>query len=170
MCFLHNFGGYLHFISKSPLKLMIRKTLLLFSILFTLSTSLHAQSYNSGIGARLGFPAGLSYKQFISHTFAIEGIAGMNGLNTEKVSFSLTVLGENHSELFMPNLSVLYGLGGHVGSYDKAFEFGIDGIFGVEFVFDGAPIAFSFDIKPALSITTNIQPVVGGAFTLRYVF
>ena len=130
---------------------MTSKTLWLCCLLLALGTTLHAQSYTKGIGARLGFPAGLS-------------------INTDRLSYNLTILAVNHSEVLMENLSLMYGGGGHLGSYDEAFEFGVDGILGLEFVFDGAPIAFSFDIKPALSITTNIQPIVGGAFTLRYVF
>jgi hypothetical protein len=149
---------------------MTSKTLWLCCLLLALGTTLHAQSYTKGIGARLGFPAGLSYKQFIGNTLAIEGIGGINGINTDRLSYNLTILAVNHSEVLMENLSLMYGGGGHLGSYDEAFEFGVDGILGLEFVFDGAPIAFSFDIKPALSITTNIQPIVGGAFTLRYVF
>ena len=126
--------------------------------------------YNGAIGGRLGFPAGLSYKQFISHSLAIEGIAGLNGIGSEKMGFTAALLLENHSEVFVENLALYYGGGGHLGSYRGDFEFGIDGIFGLEFVFDGAPLAFSVDVKPALSITSNVAFIVGGAITLRYVF
>lgn len=146
------------------------KTFFALALLFALSSTVQAQLYNTGIGGRLGFPAGLSYKQFVSRTLALEGIAGMSGIGSDTPSFSATVLFENHSEVFMENLSLFYGGGGHLGTYKGAFEFGADGIIGLEFVFDGAPIAFSFDFKPALSITRNIAFTSGGAFTLRYVF
>lgn len=148
----------------------MKKLLLSACLLFALNTVLHAQAYQSGIGARLGFPAGLSYKQFTNRTLAIEGILGVNGIGSPKFSYSLTLLAENHNEILIENLFVLYGLGGHLGSYDSKFEFGIDGIVGLEYVFRNAPIAFSFDFKPNLSIISNVAFKSGGAFTLRYVF
>ncbi|MBK8471103.1 MAG: hypothetical protein IPL33_02195 [Sphingobacteriales bacterium] len=146
------------------------KFLFTFFFFLCLATTAQAQTYNGAIGARLGFPAGLSYKQFISRSLAIEGIVGLNGISSEQIGFTAALLLENHSEVFVENLALYYGGGGHLGSYRGDFEFGVDGILGLEFVFDGAPLAFSFDVKPAISITSNVAFIVGGAFTLRYVF
>ena len=56
--------------------------LLLVLILITLSTSTQAQTYNSAIGLRLGFPLSASYKTFINENGAIELYAGVRGYST----------------------------------------------------------------------------------------
>ena len=126
------------------------------------SIGLQAQPYSGAIGARLGFPSGVSYKQFFSDKWAFEGIGG---LYLGK-GFNVTGMAEGHAEVFGEGLLAIYGFGAHVGSYNEKLDIGPDAIIGLEFVLD-APIAITFDYKPALTLN-SFRFINGGGLTLRY--
>jgi hypothetical protein len=149
------------------------KVLLLF-LLFTLAStlSLSAQNYDRAIGLRMGFPAGLTYKQFLNHSMALEILAGIQRSTSIEgnAGFDVTALWENHSDSFVPELQFVYGIGAHAGMFKDKSNIGMDGIFGLEYTLN-APVCFSFDIKPSLALLgSNIRYVSGGGFSLRYIF
>mgnify|MGYP001615571992 CR=1 FL=1 len=47
---------------------------------------------------------------------------------------------------------------------------GVDGIIGLEYVFDGVPINLSLDYKPSFNITPGFFDPSGGALSIRYYF
>lgn len=147
---------------------MIFRTITRWASLFfmagTLLSFLQAQPYNGAIGGRLGFPAGLSYKQFLSNKWALEAIGGIY----LGKGFNLTGLAEGHAEVFNENVLFMYGLGGHIGSYDEKLDVGPDGIIGLEFILN-APISIGFDYKPALTIP-SFKFINGGGLTFRYIW
>lgn len=145
---------------------MLIRLFLVFTLTLSVCTSLLAQPYNSALGARLGMPAGLSYKVFLNDVSALEGVAAVR----IRHGFVASLWYERHSEVFTEQMLFVYGFGGHAGTYDEHFEFGADGILGLEYVFEQAPVSFMFDVNPTLSIRTNVGFLINGAFTLRYIF
>lgn len=160
---------------------MKKLTLCLFVVL---GTAVNAQlNYNTAIGLRGGETSGLTIKQGIGGSKAIEGIVGVygNGL-------SVTVLFEKYQGTGLSGLNWYYGAGAHVAFfdyyydrryyfrdgyyrsryyYDDGFGFGIDGVLGLEYKIPKAPIAFSLDIKPYVEmnnrggIWTSLDPGLG---------
>lgn len=155
------------------------KRILLTIILFiSMLPFLQAQEYSTGIGLRSGFANGVTLKHFQSSDVAIEGI-----LTTRWHGFMVTGLLEFHNDLDPSGLSWFYGFGGHVGFFggyndhpwfddDKDYTvIGIDGILGLEYVFEAVPISLSLDWKPAINLNGN-SGFWGddGAFSIRYVW
>jgi len=122
----------------------------------------HAQrDYKTGIGFRAGPLAGLSAKQFISNKNALELIysSKWNGTIFEG-------LYEIHHDFFKSeSFNFYYGGGAHYGHWNlnqadhpwfatngAHSTFGIDGIVGLEYCFEEAPISVSMDWKPMLNL------------------
>lgn len=138
------------------------KYIFLTSVLF-FSLGLKAQMpYKTAIGVRLGSPEGLSIKAAIKQNAAIEGIIGLH-----PYGMSVTGLYEKYQASGINKVQLYYGAGAHVGwntyrnyyyrkdrayfGYGRESYLGIDGIIGLEYKFDNAPFAISFDLKPALN-------------------
>lgn len=156
----------------------MRKFILTTSIFILTVLAANAQSYDTGIGLRGGLANGLTVKHFVSQNTAVEGI-----LTTRWGGFNITGLYEMHKIAFdTPGLYWFYGFGGHIGFWDgdrnpwfndteNYTVFGIDGIIGMEYVFEEIPFTIGIDWKPAINIAghTNFW-ADGGALTLRYIF
>ncbi|MES2588881.1 MAG: hypothetical protein V4622_07870 [Bacteroidota bacterium] len=151
------------------------KTIVIILALLFATTTFGQATYNTAIGLRAGETSGLTAKQFIGSSTAIEGIVG-----AWRYGISATVLFEKYVPAFNTSgLNWYYGAGGHASFknryydryyysrrdyydnyyYNGGFGLGIDGILGIEYKINGAPIAFSLDLKPFFEINTN-----GGAW------
>lgn len=133
------------------------------------STSLVAQkSYNTAIGLRAGGTSGLTVKQFIGSSHAIEGIIGF-----WPNAFSITATYQKYtSSGSVTGLNWYYGGGAHVAIetdptyhydknrgrwyyyryHDEGVGIGIDGIIGLEYKIPAIPFAISLDLKPFLEV------------------
>jgi len=149
-------------------------TLVLMMILLT-STAL-AQNYKQAIGLRGGLFNGISYKNFVTNSTAVEGI-----LHTRWQGWEVVGLIEYHNE--MPsngNFYWFYGYGAHLGFFDAQYShyasgtytvIGVDGILGLEYEFPKVPIAIGLDWKPYINLIGYSGFFGdGGAFSLRYTF
>ena len=134
----------------------IAKTLLVILLAFQGSAQ-----YSTAIGLRAGETSGLTIKQFIGGSNALEGILGV-----WQHGGSATLLFEHHAPAFGNGFNWYYGAGGHVSfqttySYWYRYErrnyyyyrdggtgLGIDGVLGLEYKIPKAPNAISFDLKP----------------------
>jgi hypothetical protein len=158
-------------------------------ITFMILASLHvaAQDYHTGIGIRLGgLNSGLTVKHFVNSRAAVEGILGFGYRH-----FMLTGLYEVHQPIAnAPGLAWYYGGGAHIGFFnyggyyrnykgrpyyveydgDHAAVFGIDGIVGIEYKFNKAPLNIGLDIKPFFDIYNGVSGYFDGALSFRFVF
>ncbi|MCH7411572.1 hypothetical protein MM239_19455 [Belliella sp. DSM 111904] len=121
-----------------------------------------AQGYNTGIGLRAGVGNGLTVKHFLSDKAAFEGI-----LHSRWRGLLITGLYEIHNDISeVRGLRWFYGGGAHLGTWNsnrgnqpwgdpnRSYTvFGLDGIIGLDYKFDGAPVNLSLDYKPAFNIT-----------------
>ena len=89
------------------------RKLFIVATLVAIASTLKAQNYKTGIGARVGFFNGLTVKHFVNRNNAVEGI-----LNFRWDGVIITGLYEWQYQL--PNASFEYylGVGGHIGIFD----------------------------------------------------
>lgn len=138
----------------------MRKTLIFITIIITgFMINLKAQDYQNALGLRAGLSTGITYKHFLSTTDAFEGI-----LTTRWGGFNLTGLYERHGRAFdTDNLYYYYGGGAHIGAWSGRNNpwfnntntytvIGIDGILGLEYVFEEIPFNISIDWKPGFNL------------------
>jgi hypothetical protein len=160
----------------------MRKALILFSVLalFTITKS-SAQSmgssYETAVGVKF-WPGALSIKHFVQDNTALEGLA-----NFWDHGFRFTGLYELHGDINgAPGLKWYVGPGAHLGWYngnwhhgdyyysDGGFSLGIDGVLGLDYKINGAPIALSLDINPYLELANHTYVDVWGGLGVRYTF
>lgn len=134
-------------------------------VIMTLGSEAMAQDYQTGVGLRAGVSNGLTIKHFISERAALEGL-----LHTRWRGLVITGLYEIHKDIDeLPGLKWFYGGGAHIGTWngnrgtrpwgdDKEgyTVFGLDGIIGLDYKFNAAPINLSLDYKPAFNLTENV--------------
>lgn len=153
----------------------LKKILFATILIAAFTTTLHAQSYNSAFGVRLGYENGLTLKKFFAPASATEFI-----LSASPRHFNLTGLYEYQQPVVgAPNLDWYLGIGAHLGAihtnkddYNGSFLLGADLIAGLEYIFPTAPFTASLDWKPSFNFTNNYNDYwfSGLALSLRYTF
>lgn len=141
----------------------MKKPILILAVLFSFLFVRESQAqYNTGIGLRLGSGNGITVKHFIKNGAAIEGI-----LYTRWQGFIITGLYQVHKDIAgAKGLQWFYGGGAHIGTWNadrrntpwgdngrNSTVVGLDGIIGLDYKFDNAPINLSLDWKPAINIS-----------------
>ncbi len=152
------------------------KKIMIAALLVAMTSTISAQNYRTGIGARVGFFNGLTVKHFLNRNNAVEGI-----LNFRWDGVIITGLYEWQNPL--PNaqgFDYYLGIGGHLGIFDdyhwKKHDHhdsytvvGLDLIIGLEYTFPQAPFTIGLDYKPAFNfIGDNHVWADGLALNLRF--
>ena len=138
----------------------MRKVIFLAAVLFTTLVS-EAQSNGSTYRTALGikfWPGGITIKHFIRDNRALEGIAYF-----WDHGFRFTGLYEIHGDINgATGLKWYVGPGAHIGAYnevwyhdghyynDGAVSFGVDGVLGLDYKINSAPLNFSVDWQPSV--------------------
>jgi hypothetical protein len=131
-----------------------------------------AQNYTTGVGLRFEWNSGISIKHFVNSKNAFEGMAFLFPSKGDGVEFAL--LYEYHGPFFeVENMNYYAGFGGHIGFWDRHgsdIVIGPDGILGLEYTFEDAPINLALDWHPFINLIGDYEPWLGrGGFTIRYV-
>lgn len=135
------------------------------------------QDYRTSAGIKF-YPGALTVKHFIKDDAAIEGL-----LSFWEYGARLTGLYEFHGDINnAPGLKWYAGGGAHVGFWnnkwkdryldrDHGVQIGIDGVVGLDYKFNRAPINLSLDWQPSFNIV-GYSYFEGGWFGLaiRYAF
>lgn len=135
----------------------VKRILTILAFIFIVSNS-YSQSYNTGIGVRLGYFNGVTAKHFIHSNRAIEGI-----ISSRWKGLIITGMYEYQNPLTgIPNFDWYIGGGCHVGfwgdgDYDEENDdsytiIGVDFVVGLEYIFRTAPFTLTFDWKPAVNL------------------
>lgn len=148
------------------------KTLLFAALLLLSASTVSAQNYRTGVGARVGFFNGITVKHFVSPGNALEGI-----VNFRWGGAIITGLYEWQQPIHSaPGLDYYLGVGAHIGFFDKykwdedqSTVFGADLVAGLEYTFPTAPFSIALDYKPAFNfIRDNHIWADGVALSLRF--
>ncbi len=131
-----------------------------------------AQSgYQTALGVKVWDGGGISLKHFTGGNNALEGIGYF-----WRQGFRITGLYEIHGPINGANgLQWYIGPGAHIGFYNDRYGnnsyIGIDGVLGLDYKFNGAPINISLDWQPSFEFGTN-RGFVGnwGGLGIRYTF
>ncbi len=126
--------------------------------------------YQTGIGVKVGWAGGaLDIKHFFQPDRAIEGL-----LNFGPHWFNLAGLYEFHGPIQgAPGLKWYAGPGAHIGFWNSGYKesgafFGIDGVLGIDYKFNNAPIDLSLDIQPVINIPSGFD--MWGGLGIRFAF
>jgi hypothetical protein len=161
-------------VNKKLKKMKTINSLLLALLLVFIWGGANAQNAGSiGIGARLSPDGGgFTAKFFADRNFAIElQLNGSGGyFSTADEGPSVVAVGLLEYNIIFPDPSwrIFLGPGLHAGTwerYNNRFNdynrtsqgiVGMDGIFGVEYIFKSIPIGLSADVKPAMNFAPDV--------------
>ena len=167
------------------IKINNMKKLLLLSLIagfiFLSNTSANAQSaYKHAIGGRFGVANGVTYKTFVKSNAALDFILNFQSRGDYSY-FRLTGLYEVHGPIAdAGGLRYYYGGGGTLGSVkhrkysdNNDLLVSIDGVLGLDYKLNDAPINVSLDWKPALVISPSYRngfDATGAGLSVRFTF
>ena len=134
------------------------------------SKSYSSTSYQTALGVKF-YPGAVSIKHFVNNQAALEGL----GYFWER-GFRITGLYEIHGDINgAPGLKWYIGPGAHVGFYNTKHgggsSFGVDGVLGLDYKINSAPINLSLDWQPSFEFGDG-RGFTGnwGGFAIRYTF
>ena len=130
------------------------RNIIALAVLLSLASLVQAQvnrssSYRTALGVKVWDGGGVSLKHFISDNHALEGIGYF-----WSQGFRITGLYEIHGPISgAGGLKWYIGPGAHIGLYNTKYGngsfAGIDGVLGLDYKFNGAPINISLDWQPS---------------------
>jgi hypothetical protein len=134
------------------------------------SRSYSLTSYKTALGVKF-YPGAISLKHFVNDQAALEGL----GYFWDR-GFRITGLYEIHGDINgAPGLKWYVGPGAHVGFYNNKWgggsSFGVDGVLGLDYKINSAPINLSIDWQPSFEFGDG-RGFTGnwGGFAIRYTF
>ena len=160
------------------MKNIIRTIVIL--LVFTVTSNIQGQAYESAVGARLGTFFTGTYKTFIGENTALEGVAGFDrvgGGSIGGVSYggaTVFVLGafyEIHNELDLDGTDFqwYYGFGGYIG-LGSGGAIVPSGIIGLEYTMEDSPVCFFIDAIPGIAIASGGSDFqMNGSLGARYI-
>lgn len=136
------------------------------------SSSYSSQNYTTALGVKF-YPGAISIKHFVNNTTALEGL----GYFWDK-GFRITGLYEIHGNINgAPGLKWYIGPGAHVGFYNNKYgggtSIGVDGVLGLDYKINSAPINLSLDWQPSFEFGNKYGNGFSGnwgGFAIRYTF
>lgn len=150
---------------------------LTFIATFAIQSSSKAQGYDNAIGGRFGAANGVTFKTTLGDNKMLDLIANFRS-NHDYNYFRITGLYEVYKPIAnAPGLNWYYGGGGSIGSAkykptnSTDLYLAVDGVLGLDYKFDDAPINISLDWKPAIQLApdTNFD-ASGVGLSLRFTF
>jgi hypothetical protein len=154
--------------------------LLIFSVvMYSAQGQSMGRSYQTALGFKF-YPGALSVKHFVNKSNAIEGLGYFWQYGSR-----ITGLYEIHGNINgAPGLKWYVGPGAHVGFWNNKWKdrygrrnvssyFGVDGVLGLDYKINRAPINLSIDWQPSFSFGDDIEGYGfsnWGGFAIRYTF
>lgn len=131
----------------------------------------NGQRYQTALGVKVWDGGGISFKHFVSDKNALEFIGYFWNQGTR-----ITGLYEIHGPINNAGgLKWYIGPGAHIGFYNSkngnGSFIGVDGVLGLDYKFNGAPINMSLDWQPSFEFGDN-RGFAGswGGLGIRYTF
>lgn len=136
------------------------------------SSSYSSSDYRTALGVKF-YPGAISLKHFVNGNNALEAL----GYFWDR-GFRLTGLYEIHGNIKgAPGLKWYIGPGVHVGFYNEKYggasSFGVDGVLGLDYKINSAPINLSVDWQPSFEFGEKYGHGFSGnwgGFAVRYTF
>lgn len=154
----------------------MKKLYLLFIFILISVSVLKSQDKGSGIGIIIGEPTGISFKQWMSSTSAIDvGIAySLVQSNAMHVHLDYVLHNYNLISVSSGKLPFYYGIGGRIKfkSEDKADEMrvGVRIPLGLSYHFPNDPVDIFIEVVPVVDFSPVTKMTFGGGLGARYFF
>lgn len=122
---------------------------LLFAVFLTVSSAKAQADYKTALGVKF-YPTAITLKHFTSSKHALEGLGYFFNYGAR-----ITGLYEIHGTINNAGgLKWYFGPGAHIGFYNNKYgggtSIGIDGVLGLDYKFNSAPINLSLDWQPSV--------------------
>jgi hypothetical protein len=150
-------------------KIFVQRILIVAALIFFSLQSSAQSGYQTALGVKVWDGGGISLKHFVGGNKALEGIGYF-----WRQGVRITGLYEIHGAINNAGgLQWYIGPGAHVGFYNDRYGnrnfIGIDGVLGLDYKFNGAPINVSIDWQPSFEFGDN-RGFVGnwGGLGIRY--
>ncbi len=159
------------------------KKLFFITVLIAITANIYAQKmalgddYKTAIGVKI-YPGAISAKTFIKDDVALEGLLYFWNYGTR-----ITGLYEIHGDINgIEGLKYYLGPGAHLGFWNNHWQnkypersdglmFGVDGVIGLDYKINGAPIDVSLDWQPSFNfVGYNYFEGGWGGLGVRYAF
>ena len=161
---------------KQLLTVLCLSALLIIAAQHTEAQSM-GSSYKTALGVKF-YPGGITLKHFVGNNRALEGLGYFWGHG-----FRFTGLYEIHGDIKdAPGLKWYVGPGAHIGVYNEGWYYnshyyndgdlslGIDGVLGLDYKINGAPINLSIDVQPTFELLNHAYLTAWGGLGIRYTF
>ena len=163
-------------------KALLAAVVLLFISFSNLSAQSLGSSYKTALGVKIGDGGAITLKHFIKPNAALEGLGYF-----WRYGSRITGLYEFHGDINgAPGLKWYVGPGAHVGFWNTRWKdrygynysgsyAGIDGVLGLDYKFNGAPINMSLDWQPSWTLGSGPDTWYGfyggwGGLSIRFTF
>jgi len=163
---------------KKMLLMALCSVLLTLTGLKVRAQAVEGHDYKNALGGRFGVANGITFKTFMNDLNALDVI--LNFRSTSHYStFKLVGLYEIHNAINdAPGLLWYYGAGAGLGTYknkdtdNSGAAFSIDGVLGLDYKIDGAPLDLSLDWKPELRFAPDDTGLdfAGFGLSIRFAF
>jgi hypothetical protein len=149
----------------------MRKWVLVFSMVAAVCSLALAQHEGFGLGIILGEPTGISGKQWLSETSAVDGAAAWNFGSGGRLHIHATYLLHNYDVFNVKEgrLPLYYGIGGRI-AFAKQTVAGLRGVVGAAYHFSGAPVDAFLEIAPIMDLVPGTSFHVHGGIGARFFF
>lgn len=152
------------------------------ALMFCFSNSAEAQTYQTALGLRLGYPLAITAKHFFNENSAVEAYVGTRGYSTYRWT-NVSAAYQYHKPIAgVDGLQWYVGGGASVffWGYKNSFigaddynntTFGVQGYLGLDYAFDSVPINLSVDWVPTYFFSGFGSGFGGGygSLAVRYI-
>jgi hypothetical protein len=150
---------------------MLNKVLLICTLLIILTGTSNAQQTGFGLGLIIGEPTGLSGKYWINPWTAIDGAFAWSIDKKSGVHLHSDYLWHDYRiiSVIKGKLPIYYGVGARI-VFATDNIFGVRGVAGLNYIFDGTPLDIFIELVPILDIAPKVGFDFNGAIGIRYYF
>ena len=151
---------------------MNRSAVVIFILLTAFSSgNAAAQDSSFGLGIILGEPTGISFKNWIGSSTAIDGGIAWSFYNNDSFHLHADYLVHNFNifKVKKGKLALYYGIGGRVKT-EKKSRVGVRIPVGINYIFGDAPLDIFFELAPVLDLVPSTEFGLTGGIGIRYYF
>jgi hypothetical protein len=150
--------------------------LALLGLLFISVTAVQAQPKGNegdkGLGIIIGDPTGVSFKAWLNSKHAFDLALAWTVERNDALHIHGSYLYHNNN-FFNPNrgrMPLYYGIGGRVKAREERTTVGVRIPFGIEYLFQGAPLGLFLEVAPILDLTPNTELDINSGIGVRFYF
>jgi hypothetical protein len=150
---------------------LLKKLFLICAIIIFYAGTSSAQQSRFGLGLILGEPTGLSGKYWVSSSCAIDGALAWSLDKKSRVQIHSDYLWHNFRiiSVIKGKLPIYYGLGARL-VFETNNIFGVRGVLGMDYIFDGTPLDIFLELVPILDLAPKVRMDFNAGIGIRYYF